>query len=140
MIQATDARNAFALVKPEIDLKHYTVNFGGPIIRKKLDFNINVDRSTGDGTGLVSATTLNGLFTTNVPVFTNTKGVSLRTGLFINPKNTLTTNYNYRGSDNGQPGVWPGELQWRQFRRRWSRRRRRRWRLHLNHYVAGAWI
>jgi len=105
---ATDARNAFALTKPELDQQRYNFNFGGPLIKKRLDFNLNLDRSTLEGTGLVSATTLDGLYTTNVPSTTANKGLSLRAGLFINPKNTLTTNYNYRTGESVNTEFSPG--------------------------------
>jgi hypothetical protein len=96
---ALDARNAFALLKPELDQKRYGFNFGGPIIRKRLDFNVNIDWTPTNGSGLVSATTLDGLFTANVPAPSKNNGLSFRSGLFINNKNMLSINYNYRGSE-----------------------------------------
>ena len=96
---ALDARNAFALVKPELDQQRYAFNVGGPLIRKRLDFSLNVDWTPTHGSGLVSATTLAGLFTANVPAPSENRGLSFRAGLLINPKNTLNINYNYRGSE-----------------------------------------
>jgi hypothetical protein len=96
---ALDARNVFALVKPELDQQRYAFNFGGPLIRKRLDFSVNVDRTPTHGSSLVSATTLNGLFTANVPAPSENNGLSFRAGLLINSKNTLNLNYNYRGSE-----------------------------------------
>ncbi len=96
---ALDARNAFALVKPELDQQRYTFFFGGPVIPKRLDFSANVDWVPTDGSGLVSATTLDGLFTANVPAPSRSTGYSLRSGLFINKRNMLRMNYNYRGSE-----------------------------------------
>jgi Carboxypeptidase regulatory-like domain len=96
---ALDARNAFALVKPELDQQRYALFFGGPLIPKRLDFSANVDWVPTQGSGLVSATTLDGLFTTNVPATSRSAGGSIRSGLVVNNKNTLRMNYNYRGSE-----------------------------------------
>jgi Carboxypeptidase regulatory-like domain len=96
---ALDARNAFALVKPELDQQRYTLFFGGPLIPKRLDFSANVDWMPTYGSGLVSATTLDGLFTANVPAPSRSGGGSIRSGLSINNKNVLRMNYNYRGSE-----------------------------------------
>jgi hypothetical protein len=96
---ALDARNAFALVKPELDQQRYALFFGGPLIPKRLDFSANVDWMPIHGSGLVSATTLDGLFTTNVPAPSRSVGGSIRSSLSINNKNMLRMNYSYRGSD-----------------------------------------
>ncbi|MEP7274312.1 MAG: hypothetical protein ABI882_22655, partial [Acidobacteriota bacterium] len=93
---ALDARNAFALVKPELDQQRYSFNFGGPLIKKRLDFSANIESNPTDGSGLVSATTLDGLFTANVPASSRSNGVSFRAGVFINKTNMLNINYNYR--------------------------------------------
>jgi Carboxypeptidase regulatory-like domain len=105
---ALDARNAFALTKPELDQQRYGFNFGGPLIRKRLDFSLNVDWTPTHGSGLVSATTLDGLFTTNVPAPSENRGLSFRAGLFINNKNTLNMTYNYRGSERTNSEFAPG--------------------------------
>jgi Carboxypeptidase regulatory-like domain len=96
---ALDARNAFALVKPDLNQQRYALFFGGPLIPKRLDFSANVDLTPTYGSGLVSATTLDGLFTANVPAPSRSAGGSIRSGLSINKKNVLRMNYNYRGSD-----------------------------------------
>lgn len=95
---ALDARNAFALEKPELNQERYSFNFGGPLIKKRLDFNANIDWNPTNGSGLVSATTLAGLFTANVPAPSRSNGVSIRSGIFLNTKNMLSVNYNYRSS------------------------------------------
>jgi Carboxypeptidase regulatory-like domain len=96
---ALDARNAFALVKPDLNQQRYALFFGGPLIPKRLDFSANVDLTPTYGSGLVSATTLDGLFTANVPAPSRSAGGSIRSGLSINNKNVLRMNYNYRGSE-----------------------------------------
>jgi len=39
------------------------------------------------------------LFTPNVPAPSENNGLSFRAGLLINSKNTLSINYNHRGSE-----------------------------------------
>jgi carboxypeptidase family protein len=97
---ALDARNAFALLgKPVMNQQRYSFNFGGPLIPKRLDFSVNVESTPTHGNGLITATTPVPLTNTIVPAPSRSNGVSFRSGLFINKKNTLTTNYNYRGTE-----------------------------------------
>ncbi|MFN7931175.1 MAG: hypothetical protein U0Y68_25255 [Blastocatellia bacterium] len=55
---ALDARNAFALNKPNLDQNRYQFNFGGPLIHKKLSFLVNAERRSLTGFNTVSAITL----------------------------------------------------------------------------------
>ncbi|MBO0798705.1 MAG: hypothetical protein J2P31_07760, partial [Blastocatellia bacterium] len=96
---ALDARNAFALVRPELDQQRYSLFFGGPLIPKRLDFSANADWTPTYGDGLVSAILPDGRFTTNVPAPSRNIGGSIRSGLYINKENMLRMNYSYRGSE-----------------------------------------
>jgi uncharacterized membrane protein YgcG len=105
---ALDARNAFATTKPDLSQERYNFNVGGPLIKKRLDFNLNVDYNPTDGSGLVSATTPDGLYTTLVPAPSRSKGVSLRSGVFLTKTNMLNINYNYRSNDRTNSEFSPG--------------------------------
>jgi carboxypeptidase family protein len=96
---ALDARNAFALEKPDLSLARYNFNLGGPLIRKKASFFLYADRSENNGSGTTVATILAGQIVSNVP--TSSKGFSfgLRADYLLNDKNTLNLNYNYGGSE-----------------------------------------
>jgi hypothetical protein len=105
---ALDARNAFALTKPDLSQERYNFNLGGPLIKKRLDFNLNVDYNPTDGSGLVSATTPEGLYTTLVPAPSRSKGVSFRSGVFLTNTNMLSINYNWRSNDRLNSEFSPG--------------------------------
>jgi hypothetical protein len=96
---ALDARNAFALTKPELDQKRYALYFGGPIVRKRMSFSINAERTMLDGSGTVRAQTLSGPFVANVPSPFENLFFGARTDYLINNRNTLNLNYNYRSSE-----------------------------------------
>ncbi len=64
---ALDARNAFAIEKPELDQQRYTFLLSGPIVPKKASFFANFERRQLDGSGVVNAVTLDGPFVANVP-------------------------------------------------------------------------
>jgi len=96
---ALNARDAFAKVKPDLDQKHYSFNFSGPLIPKRLDFFLGAEWTPTTGSGFVVATTLNGPFSVNVPAPYESRSLFFRSGLLINKRNTLNTSYNYRGSD-----------------------------------------
>jgi outer membrane receptor for ferrienterochelin and colicin len=94
-----DARNAFAIEKPDLSQQRYTFLLSGPIVPKKASFFANFERRQLDGSGVVNAVTLDGPFVANVPAPTTTTFFGLRTDYFLNPKNTLNISYNYHTSE-----------------------------------------
>jgi hypothetical protein len=90
-----DARNAFALVKPEQQLNRLNFNFGGPIIRKKMSFNLFADRNVTSGESNTFGQNLDGTFSINVPSESVNTNIGIRTDYLVNQKNTLNTSYNY---------------------------------------------
>lgn len=95
---ALDARNAFALSKPNLDQSRYQFNFGGPLINKKLSFFVNAERRALNGYNTVTATTLDGLYTANVEAPNSSTFVGVRADYLLNDKNTLNVSYNRFGS------------------------------------------
>lgn len=95
---ALDARNAFALSKPNLDQSRYQFNFGGPLINKKLSFFVNAERRTLNGYNTITATTLDGLYTANVEAPNSSTFMGVRADYLINDKNTLNMSYNRFGS------------------------------------------
>jgi hypothetical protein len=93
---ALDARNAFALEKPDFSIQRYNFNLGGPLIRKKLSFFMYGDRNQSTGSNTANAFTLAGPFFENVPTSSVGYSLGVRTDYLINDKNTLNLNYNYR--------------------------------------------
>lgn len=92
---ALDARNAFALTKPDLAQERYSFNFGGPIIKKKWDFFANIERRNLDGSGTVVAQTLNGPFVANVPSPSDNTQAFIRSGYLLNNNNTITGTYSF---------------------------------------------
>src|SRR2546425_8818899 len=45
---ALDARNAYALTRPDLDQRHYSFTLSGPIIKKRISFFLNADQRTVD--------------------------------------------------------------------------------------------
>jgi hypothetical protein len=95
---ALNARNAFALVKPELNQKRYSFSLSGPLIRKKLSFFMNAERRGLEGSSTVRAQTLDGLFVANVPALSRGFQFSLRTDYLLNERNTLNVSYNLNNS------------------------------------------
>ncbi len=96
---ALDARNAFALTKPDVDQRHYSFTLSGPIIKKKISFFLNADQRTFDSSVIVNAITLDGPLTTNVPSTNENRFFGLRVGSTLNKNNVLNVGYNYRQSE-----------------------------------------
>ena len=92
----TDARNAFALVRPEATQQQYGFNFGGPLVPKKISFQVNADYNQTDGSNPTVATTLTGPLSINVPGVNETTSLGARFDLLLNSNNTLNVNYDYR--------------------------------------------
>jgi Carboxypeptidase regulatory-like domain len=92
---ALDARNAFALEKPDFMMNRWNFNFGGPIIKKKISFNLFTSRSTQDGSNTTVAKTLDGDFISNVPSERVNSEIGFRTDYLLNKNNTLNVSYNF---------------------------------------------
>jgi hypothetical protein len=95
---ALDARNAFALEKPDFSMQRYNFNIGGPIIRRKMSFFLYGDRNRTSGFNNTNAYTLTGPIVQNVPTSAEGYSLGVRTDFLINERNTLNLNYNYRKS------------------------------------------
>ena len=101
---ALDARNAFALTKPDVDQRHYSFTLSGPIIKKKISFFLNGDQRTFDSSVIVNAITLDGPLTTNVPSTTENRFFGLRVGSTLNKRNVLNIGYNNQQSERVSSG------------------------------------
>ena len=95
-----DARNAFAVTKPDLNQQRYNINVSGPIIKKKMSFFVNAERRDLTGESPVVATTLSGPFTANVPAPTDDMNFGARVDYLLNQKNTIGVNYSYFDSRN----------------------------------------
>lgn len=97
---AIDARNAFALTKPDLDQKRYLFDLGGPIIRKKMSFLLSGERKLLDASSVMRAQTLSGPFIANVPA--PSKGLFLngRSDYLFNNRHTLNLNYFHQNLSN----------------------------------------
>ncbi|HEY7180690.1 MAG TPA: carboxypeptidase regulatory-like domain-containing protein, partial [Blastocatellia bacterium] len=117
---ALDARNAFAITKPDGAQERYDFFIGGPLLKKRLSTSLFANRSDTNGSsptilnllgfnlrGLGSGADLNcnpatvDLFTAtqcrpNVPSSTVNTYAGARVDYLINKTNTLNVNYNYR--------------------------------------------
>lgn len=96
---ALDARNAFALVRPDQMTNRFNFNFGGPIIKKKMSATLFADRNMTDGSNNTYARILTGDFFSNVPIESVNTNIGIRADYLLNDRNTLNTNYSYRQSD-----------------------------------------
>ncbi|NOT63724.1 MAG: hypothetical protein HOP19_26215 [Acidobacteria bacterium] len=95
---AVDARNAFAVTKPDLNQNRFQFNLSGPIIAKKMSFFANAERRTLEGSNNVVARTLDGTFTANVNAPNTSTFFNLRTDYLLNDKNTLNVSYNRFGN------------------------------------------
>ena len=93
---ALNARNAFALVKPDQMTNRFNFNFGGPIIKKKMSATLFAERNMTDGSNNTYAKILTGDFFANVPIENVSTNIGVRADYLLNDRNTLNTNYSYR--------------------------------------------
>ncbi|MFN0112623.1 MAG: carboxypeptidase regulatory-like domain-containing protein [Blastocatellia bacterium] len=91
-----NARNAFALVKPDQMTNRFNFNFGGPVIKKKMSATLFADRNMTDGSNNTYARILTGDFFANVPIESVSTNIGVRADYLLNDRNTLNTNYSYR--------------------------------------------
>ncbi|MGH9768441.1 MAG: carboxypeptidase regulatory-like domain-containing protein, partial [Blastocatellia bacterium] len=101
---ALDARNAFALVRPDLAQQRYDFFMGGPLLKKRLSTSLFSNRTDVDGSSTTVAKILDGNlaeipFVDNVPSKTVTTFVGGRADYLINNSNTLNVSYNFRTSE-----------------------------------------
>jgi hypothetical protein len=104
---ALDARNAFALVKPDVRQEQFRFNLSGPIIKKKMSFFFNMDRRNLEGGSTTNAIIPTGNFVANVLAPSDNFSFNVRADYLINQKNTMGLSYNrsQRSSDNQEFAV-----------------------------------
>lgn len=96
---ALDARNAFALIKPDVSQQRYGFNIGGPIIGKKMSFFANYEDRRLEGGNAIVATTLNGQEVFNVLAPSNNRNLTARVDYLLNQRNTLNMSYSHFRSE-----------------------------------------
>jgi hypothetical protein len=96
---ALDARNAYALTRPDLDQRHYSFTLSGPIIKKRISFFLNADQRTVDSSVIVNAITLDGPLVTNAPSTNENRFIGLRVGSTLSKNNVLNFGYNYHQSE-----------------------------------------
>ena len=97
---ALNSRNPFASRRPPIQTRQYGGNYGGPIIKRKASFFVDVDKRDVDDETLIVATILDANnnivgFRQTVPIPNRRTSFSPRVDYQINPNNTLIARYHY---------------------------------------------
>src|SRR5215510_7429928 len=101
---ALDARNAFALVKPDLTQQRFDFFMGGPLLKKRLSTSFFANRQDIDGSSPTVIKTLDQNLAEvelrpNVPSKTVSMYAGGRVDYLINKNNTLNLNYNYRTTE-----------------------------------------
>src|SRR5262245_35466483 len=101
---ALDARNAFAIAKPDLQQQRYDFFMGGPLLKKRLSTSFFANRSDLDGSGATIARILDANLAEvelrpNVPSTTVRTFLGGRVDYLINKSNTLNVNYILNKSD-----------------------------------------
>jgi len=96
---ALDARNAFAVTKPNLNQQRYGLSLSGPVIKKKMSFFFNMERRDLSGESPVVATTLTGPFAANVAAPSDNMNFNARVDYLLNQKNTIGLNYSFGNSN-----------------------------------------
>jgi hypothetical protein len=105
---ALDARNAFALERPDMRQETFFFNAGGPLIKKKMSTFFNGSRRQFTGESNIFARTLDGNFVANVETPTYSTNFNVRADYLVTPKNTLNVNYQFFGTSSKNAGLGGG--------------------------------
>lgn len=100
-----DAKNAFALQKPNLDRRLWEATFGGPLPIKRARFFLSASRLTNDEDAIVDASTPQGLLIQNVPTTQTTNNVIGRADFRPVGDNMLTILYSFRNNPQENRGV-----------------------------------
>src|SRR5262245_16306527 len=101
---ALDARNAFALTKPDLRQERFDFFMGGPLLKKRLSTSFFANRENVNGSSATIARILDDNLAEvelrpNVPSQTVTTYYGGRADYLINKNNTINVNYNYRTTE-----------------------------------------
>src|SRR5262245_14258684 len=101
---ALDARNAFALTKPDLAQERFDFFMGGPLLKKRLSTSFFANRENVNGSSATIARILDDNLAEvelrpNVPSQTVTTYYGGRADYLINKNNTINVNYNYRTTE-----------------------------------------
>jgi hypothetical protein len=89
------ARNAFAVQKPDLDMRLFSASLGGPLpFVDRTTFFFSANRLMDDRSAVVNALTLSGPLNENVPTFRRKTNLLARTDVKLNKLNRITLNYN----------------------------------------------
>ncbi len=86
---ALDARNAFAVTKPDMLQQQYSFNFSGPIIKKKMSLFAYTERRNLSGGSTTNYILPSGAVAANVDAPNSSLSMSIRADYLVNQKNTL---------------------------------------------------
>ena len=90
---ALDARNAFAVTKPDLFQQQYSFNFSGPIIKKKMSLFAYTERRNLTGGSTTNYILPSGAVAENVDAPNSNLSMSIRADYLINQKNTLGVSF-----------------------------------------------
>jgi len=100
-----DAKNAFALQKPNLDRRLWEATLGGPLPIRHARFFLSASRLTNDEDAIVDASTPQGLLIQNVPTTQTTNSVIGRADFKPGSDKTLSILYNFRNNPQENRGV-----------------------------------
>jgi len=120
--EALNSRNPFTTVRAPYQLRTYSANLSGPIIKKRASFSMYFSRNLSDANSVVNATTLDPV--TLKPVTVNESFVTptvdnygnARFDFKINKMHTLVSRFSYASSTQDLQGVGGYSLPSRAFR------------------------
>lgn len=95
---ALDARNAFALTRPDLDQLRHAFTLSGPLIKKKMSFFLHGEQRRVENGVIINAKTLTGDYILNAPAENESRSYGVRIGYTLNDKNTLSLGYTYNQS------------------------------------------
>src|SRR4051794_33033196 len=100
-----DARNAFALEKPQLERNRWEASIGGPLPLRRARFFLSASRLTNDEEAIVNATTLQGSLITNVPTSQTVSNILGRADLRPRSGRNFTLVYTFRNNPQENRGV-----------------------------------
>ena len=90
---ALDARNAFAVTKPDMLQQQYSFNISGPVIKKKMSLFAYTERRNLSGGSTTNYILPSGAVTANVDAPNSSLSMSIRADYLVNQKNTLGVSF-----------------------------------------------